>query len=108
MNFITFDFYAAVIILAVSFAHFLILSKYVLLRLLFLFFFVCRLRLEYLSSDGSDKSDEEESEELGSKFGSADTFGDVFVRLFHGVGLTLGVTLYSDESCDGDGGSLVL
>ena len=29
------------------------------------------------------------------------------VGFLRGVGLTLGVTLSADESCDGDGGSLV-
>ena len=60
-----FYFYAAVTILAVVFAHFLIGSlKRILLRNLFLFFFVRRHLLEYSSSDESDESDEEESNKL--------------------------------------------
>ena len=58
-------------------------------------------------SDDSDEPDEEESEKLGSESGSAGTFGTRFGGLLHGIGLTLGVTLYADESCDGYGGSLV-
>ena len=32
-------------------------------------------------------------------------FGTILGELFCGVGLPLGVTLYDDESCGGDGGS---
>ena len=34
-------------------------------------------------------------------------FGAKLGVFLSGVGLTLGVTFYTDESCDGDGGSLV-
>ena len=105
----TFDLYVDVSSLDVSFAHFLTgLWKRVLLRSLFLFFFIRRLHLEYFSSDESDEFDEEEYDKLGSKSGSAGTFGTGLGGLFSGVGFPLGVTLYDYESCNGDGGSLAI
>ena len=74
--------------------------------MLILLFFVCRLCLEYLSSDKSDEYKEEEYEKLGSESGSAGTFGTRLGGSLSGIGLPLGVTLSTDESCIGDGGSL--
>ena len=60
-----------------------------------------------MSYDDSDESDEEESEELGSGSGSAGAFGTGLGGLLRDVGFPLDVTLSSDESCDGERGSLV-
>ena len=73
-----------------------------------LFFFIHSLRLEYLSSDESDESDKEESYELGYESGSAGKFDTGLGGLLNGLGLPLGVTLSSGESCDGDEGSLAV
>ena len=59
-------------------------------------------------SDDPDDSDKEESAEPGSEYGSADTYGTGLGGLLRGLGIPLGVTLYDDESCNGDGGSLAL
>ena len=58
--------------------------------------------------DESDKSGEEEYDGIGSESGSASTFSTGLGGLLHGVGLTLGVVIYADDSCDGDGGSLAV
>ena len=47
---------------------------------LFLLFFVPCLHLEYPSSDESDISDKEESDEPGSEYRSAGTFGTILGR----------------------------
>ena len=60
-----------------------------------------------MSYDESDESDEEESEKIGSASESADTFGNELGGLLRGIGLPLDVTLYDDETCDGDGGLIV-
>ena len=71
----TFDLYAAINSLAVSFAHFLIgSSKLILPRNLCLFFFAYHLCLEYSLSDESDESYEEESVKIGPESVSAGTF----------------------------------
>ena len=70
-----------------------------------MFFFVCHLCLEYLSSDESDESNKEEYDELGYKSGSAVTIITRLCWLLHGAGLPFGVTLSSDDSCN-DQGSL--
>ena len=57
-----------------------------------------------MSSYESDDSDEEESDELGSESGSSGRYGTGLGGLSHGVGIPLGFTLYSEKSCDGDGG----
>ena len=83
------------------------LLKRFLIRHLFLLFFIRSLCLEHSSSDESDESDKEEYDELGSESGSDGKFGTVLGGLLRGVGLPLCVTLSADDSCDGDGGSLV-
>ena len=76
MDFVVFDLYAVVSILAVSFLRFFIgSSKRVLRWSLFLFIFAYHLLLSYSSFDESDESNEEESEKPGSESGSAGTFG---------------------------------
>ena len=40
--------------------------------------------------------------------GSAGTLGTVLGRLLCGIAFPLGVTVSTDESCDGDGGSLAV
>ena len=91
-----------------NFAHFLIVSlKLFLPWRFFLFFFVHRLCLKLSSSDDSDEFAEGKSDKLGSESGSSVTFGTRLGGLLHGVGLTLGVTLSADESCNSYGGSLV-
>ena len=107
MKFTTFDFYAAVSSLAVSFVHFLKGSlKLFLLWYLFLLFFVCFIHLEYSSSNESDEPDEDRSDELGSESGSAGVFSTKLGGLLSGIGLPLCVAFSDDDSCDGDGGSL--
>ena len=44
----------------------------------------------------------------GSKSGSADTFGTVLGGLLCGLVFPLGVTIYDNETCDGDWGSLAV
>ena len=56
----------------------------------------------------SDYSDKEESGELWSEYGSDGTCGTGLGGFFRGLGIPFGVTLYDDESCDGDEGSLAL
>ena len=60
-----------------------------------------------MSSDESDESDEEESYRLGSESGLDGMLVIKLGVLLHDIGLPLGVTLSTDESCDGDRGSLV-
>ena len=59
-------------------------------------------------SDESDDSDEEEYGKIGSESGSDGTYGTGLGGLLSCLGISLGVTLYSDDSCDGKGGSLAL
>ena len=59
-------------------------------------------------SDDSDDSDEEESEKITSECKSAGTYDIGMGGFSCGSGFTLGVTLYDNESCGGDGESLVL
>ena len=58
-----------------------------------------------MSSDESDTFDEEESDKLGSEYGSNGTFSIGLFRLLLGVGFPLDFPLYAYESCDGDGGT---
>ena len=74
----------------------------------FYFIFVRHIHLEYSSSNDSGEFDKEEYDKLGHKSGSAGTFGTGLGGLLHGIGLTVGATIFSDESCDGDGGSLAV
>ena len=53
-------------------------------------------------SDESDNSGREESDKIGAEFGSYGTFGTVLGGLLLVVGLTLGVTISTDELCGGD------
>ena len=101
--------YAAVGSLDVIYAHFLIgLWKRVLLSYLFSLYFVRHLRLEYLYSDDSDESNEEEYDKLESESGSAGTLSTRLGWLLLDLCLPLGVTLSADETCDGNGGSLAV
>ena len=105
----TFDLFAAVSSLTVRFAHFLIeSSKHVLIWRFFLSFFVRFLCLDYSLSDKSDESDKQESDELGSASGSACTYSTGLGGLLYGARFHLGVTISSDESYNGDGGSLAV
>ena len=61
-----------------------------------------------MSSDESDESEKEESDGLGPESRSAGTYGTGLGGLSLGVGIPLGVTLSSDDSCGGDGRSLAL
>ena len=58
--------------------------------------------------DESDEFDKEEYEKLGSESGPSGTYGTNLRELLCGLAYSLGVTLYDDESCDGERGSLVL
>ena len=60
-----------------------------------------------MSFDESDDYDEGEYGKLGSESVSAGMYGTGLGGLLRGLGFPLGVTLFSDQSCDGDGGSLV-
>ena len=89
----TFDFYAALIRLAVIFAHFFIGSpKRVLLWCLFCPFlhviFVYSTRSLMIHTYDFD---EEEYDKLRSESGSAGTFGTGLGGLLHGLGFPLGV-----------------
>ena len=55
----------------------------------------------FYNSDESDESNEEEYEELGSKFVSSGAFGTIFGRLLCGIGFPLGVTISADKLCGG-------
>ena len=59
-------------------------------------------------SNESKDSDKEESEILGSESRSSGMHSTGFSGLTRGFGITLGVMLSTDESCDGDRGSLEL
>ena len=58
--------------------------------------------------DESDDSEIGESDKLGSESRSAGTFGNGLGGLLCGKVFPLGVTIYDDESCGGDGGPLAL
>ena len=73
-----------------------------------LLLFVRCIHLENLSSNELYESEKEESKKLGSESSSAVMFGTGLVGLLHCVVFTLGVTIYADESYDGDGGSLAV
>ena len=61
-----------------------------------------------MSSDESDKYDEEESDKTGSESRSDGTFSTGLGVFFSGVGFFLGVTVSADESCNGNQGSLAV
>ena len=104
-----FDLYAYVSILDFSFEHFFIVSSKKIFTPAFLFdLFHTSSFLYYSSSDESDDSDKGESEKVASESGSAGTFGTILVRLLHGLVFPLVVTIFSDEPCDGDRGSISL
>ena len=108
LNLINLDFYADVSIIAVIFEHFCIgLSKHDLRRKLFPFFSRC-LCLESSSYDDLDESDEGESNEFGSEYGSVGTYGTLLGGLLSGLVIPFCVALSDDESYDGDRGSLAL
>ena len=66
-----------------------------------------RINLTHQTAIIINEYDKEEYDELGSESGSDGKFGTVLGGLLRGVGLPLCVTLSADDSCDGDGGSLV-
>ena len=87
--------------------QFLIRLKHFLVQCFFSFIFIHSFCLEYSSNDEPDESNKEEYEKIGSKSGSAVTFGNRLSGLLLCVELYLCVTISDDESCDGDGGSYV-
>ena len=98
--------YASVSNLAVSFAYFLIGPNLFFLR--FIYLLLRWLHLEYLSSDEFSESNEEQSDKLGSKSGLAGMFSTLLGGFLCGVRLPYGVTVFADDSCDRDGGSIFL
>ena len=58
--------------------------------------------------DESDDSEIGESDKLGSESRSAGKFSTRLGGLSRDLGFPLGVTIYDDESCGGDGGLLAL
>ena len=61
-----------------------------------------------MTSDELDESDEEESDKLGSEYGSVGAFSTGLGGLLCVVGFPLSVTISAYESCDGDQVSLAV